>query len=207
MLRKIKLYGALASFVGCRVLEAEVSSAAEAVRFLIANWPELEKHMADQHYRVSLGEYELTPAELHSPSGRQEISIAPVVVGAGAAGRIILGVALIALSFVSFGGTAFAGAGGAGGLAALGGTGAAWGSTALFGIGAFLTLGGAAQLLSPVPVIPQGAGSDQDPRKTYNFSGLQQTSRQGTPVPIVYGKTLCGSVVIAAGVDTVQVKA
>jgi predicted phage tail protein len=207
MLRRIRLYGALATFVGHRVLQADVNSAAEAIRYLVANWPELESHMADQHYRVSIGRYDLAATELHDPSGAQEISIVPVVVGAGTAGRIILGVALIALSFVSFGGTAFAGAGGAGGLAAFGGTGAAWGSTALFGIGASLVLGGVAQLLSPVPVIPQGVGSDQDPRKTYNFSGLQQTSRQGTPVPIVYGKTLCGSVVISAGVDTVQVKA
>lgn len=207
MLRKIKLYGTLAKFVGKRVLQADVSSAAEAVRFLVANWPELEAHMADQHYRVSVGAYDLSTEELHDPAGQQEISITPVIAGAGTAGRILLGIALIGLSFVSFGGTAFAGAGGAGGLTAFGGTGAAWGSIGLFGIGATLVLGGVAQLLSPVPTIPQGAGSDQDPRKTYNFSGIQQTSRQGTPVPIVYGKTLCGSVVISAGIDTVQVKA
>jgi predicted phage tail protein len=41
MLRKIKLYGKLAKFIGHRVLEADVASAAEAVRFLLANWPEV----------------------------------------------------------------------------------------------------------------------------------------------------------------------
>jgi predicted phage tail protein len=40
MLRKIKLYGKLAKFIGHRVLEADVATAAEAVRFLLANWPE-----------------------------------------------------------------------------------------------------------------------------------------------------------------------
>jgi predicted phage tail protein len=74
-------------------------------------------------------------------------------------------------------------------------------------IGAQLVLGGVAQLLTPVPTVPQGAGSDNDPRKTFNFSGIQQTSRQGVPVPCVYGLTLVGSVVISAGVDTVQVQA
>ena len=54
MLRKIKLYGALAKFIGKRVLHADVASAAEAVRFLLANWPQVEQHMADQHYRVSV---------------------------------------------------------------------------------------------------------------------------------------------------------
>jgi len=58
-----------------------------------------------------------------------------------------------------------------------------------------------------VPKVPQGSGSDNDPRKTFNFSGIQQTSRQGVPVPCVYGLTLVGSVVISAGTDTVQVKA
>jgi predicted phage tail protein len=75
------------------------------------------------------------------------------------------------------------------------------------GVGASLVLGGVAQLLTPVPKVPQGAASntDQDPRKSYSFSGIQQTSRQGVPVPVVYGETLVGSVVISAGVDTVQV--
>lgn len=192
MLRRIKLYGKLAKFIGHRVLEADVSSAAEAVRFLLANWPELEQHMADQHYRVSIGTYALDKDELHDPAGQQEISIAPVIAGAGTVGRIILGAVLIGLSFIP-------------GLQAA----AIFGSkltvgAALLSLGGGLVLGGLAQLLTPVPTVQQ---SDQDPRKTYNFSGIQQTSRQGTPVPVVYGKTLVGSIVISAGVDTVQVKA
>ena len=75
----------------------------------------------------------------------------------------------------------------------------------LIGVGASLVLGGVAQLLTPVPQMPTGANTDQDPRKSYSFSGIQQTSRQGVPVPIVYGETLVGSVVISAGIDTVQV--
>lgn len=200
MLRKIKLYGPLAKFIGRRVLKADVASAAEAVRFLVANFPQLEKHMADQHYRVSVGKYDLAPDELHDPAGQQDISIVPVVAGAGAAARIIAGVAIIALSF-GIGALASAGVtlGGLGGIGSVG--------TIFVGIGASLVLGGVAQLLTPVPKVPQGIGSDNDPRKTYNFSGIQQTSRQGVPVPIVYGKTLTGSVVISAGIDTVQVKA
>lgn len=203
MLRRIKLYGALAKFVGQRVLEADVATAAEAVRFLLANWPDLEQHMADQHYSVRVGTYALGEDELHDPAGQQEISISPVIAGAGGAvGKIILGVALIGLSFVSFGAGAWAGIGGWAGVA-----GSA--STAVFGIGASLVLGGVAQLLAPVPRVNVGAGSDspQDPRSTFNFSGIQQTSRQGVPVPIAYGKVLVGSVVISAGVDTVQVRA
>jgi predicted phage tail protein len=207
MLRKVKLYGQLAKFIGSRVLEADVATAAEAVRMLAANFPGLEKHMADQHYRVTVGSYDLTLDEIHDPAGQQDIMIVPVIAGAGAAGRILAGIGLIALSFLlpgagAFGATSLFGVSAAQGGAFLAGIG-----TSLSLVGASLALGGVAQLLSPVPRIPQGGGSDNDPRKTFNFSGIQQTSRQGVPVPCVYGLTLVGSVVISAGVDTVQVQA
>jgi predicted phage tail protein len=192
MLRKIKLYGKLAKFVGHRILEADVATAAEAVRFLLTNWPELERHMADQHYRVSVGTYDLLAEELHDPAGQQEIKIVPVMAGAGAVGRIIAGVALIAFSLL------------------LPGVGAAIGGALMTKIGLLggaLVLTGVAQLLTPTPKIPTGPDTQNDPRKSYSFSGIQNTSRQGVPVPIVYGETIVGSVVISAGIDTVQVQA
>jgi len=205
MLRKIKLYGKLAKFIGHRVLEADVATAAEAVRFLLANWPELEAHMSDQHYRVSIGTYDLDLEELHHPAGAAPISFVPVVTGAGAVGRIIAGIALIALSFGIA--SLAAGAALAGSLSGFALQAIAFGTQAglLAGIG--LALGGVAQLLTPTPKVPQGADKQDDPRKSYSFSGIQNTSRQGVPVPIVYGETLVGSVVISAGIDTVQVAA
>ena len=193
MMRTIRLYGRLAKFLKRRVFHAEVSSAAEAVRFLVTNFPQLEKHMAEQYYRVSVDNYDLDKDELHHPAGA-EIKIIPVVAGAGNVGRILLGALLIIGSFFIPGSAALFGVAIKGVVAS---------------IGATLFLGGVAGLLSPVPRIPQGAAAntDQDPRKSYSFSGIQQTSRQGVPVPIVYGETIVGSVVISAGVDTVQVAA
>ena len=187
MLRKIKLYGKLAKFIGHRVLEADVATAAEAVRFLVANWPEVERHMADQHYRVSIGTYDIDLEELHHPAGAAPISFVPVVAGAGATARIIAGIALVALALfvplVAFG-------------VALNGV--------VLGIGASLVLGGVAQLLTPTPTTSQDEG---DPRKSFSFSGIQNTNRAGVPVPVVYGETLTGSVGISAGIDIVQVSA
>jgi predicted phage tail protein len=199
MLRKIKLYGKLAKFIGHRVLEADVATAAEAVRFLLANWPELEAHMSDQHYRVSIGTYDLALEELHDPAGAAPISFVPVVAGAGSVGRILVGIALIALAFIPGIGTATSAAIAAGAKAGLTTIG-----TALFGLGASLVLGGIAQLLTPTPKISTDEG---DPRKSFSFSGIQNTSRAGVPVPVVYGETLVGSVVISAGIDIVQVAA
>jgi predicted phage tail protein len=202
MLRKIRLYGALAKFVGHRVLEADVATAAEAVRFLVTNWPELERHMADQKYRVRTAAQDLGEEDLHNPMG-QELRIIPVVAGAGNVGRIILGIALVALSFVSFGAGAWAGLGGwssAAGQAAVAGS----ASTSVFFIGAGLILTGVAGLLTPTPTVNRDEG---DPRKSFSFSGIQNTSRPGLPVPVVYGEILVGSVVVSAGIDIVQVAA
>jgi len=197
MLRKIRLYGQLAKFIGQRVLEADVETAAEAVRFLVTNWPELERHMADQYYRVSVGKYDLAAEELHDPAGQQDIKIVPVVAGAGSVGRILLGVLLIGLAFIPGVGASLAAAT-YGSLTGVG--------TVLLGLGASLVLGGVAQLLSPVPQVNKTMGNDpDDPRRSFSFSGIQQTSRQGVPVPVVYGEMLVGSVVISAGIDTVQV--
>ena len=208
MLRKIKLYGSLAKFIGKRVLTADVATAAEAVRMLVANFPGIEQHMAEQYYRVTVGTYDLGLDEIHDPAGQQDIKIMPVVAGAGGAGgKIAIGIGLIALSFLLPGAGAFGTFSLFGVSAAQGGAVLAGLGTALSMVGASLVLGGVAQLITPVPKIPQGPDTDNDPRKTYNFSGIQQTSRQGVPVPCVYGLTLVGSVVISAGTDTVQVKA
>jgi predicted phage tail protein len=192
MLRRIKVYGRLAKFLGRRVFEAEVATTAEAVRFLVANFPQLEQHMAQQHYRVSTGQWSVSLDELHDPIGQGEIRIVPVLVGAGAVGRIIGGVALLAAAFLIPGFQAWAGP-------------TAYGL--IVGVGSSLVLGGVAQLLTPTPKVPTGPDSEEDPRKSYSFSGVQNTSRQGVPVPIVYGEVLVGSVVISAGIDTVQVAA
>ena len=201
MLRKVKLYGKLAKFVGHRVLEADVNNAAETVRFLLANWPELEKHMADQYYKVSTESWEIGEDEIAYPLGASDISIIPVVGGAGrGTGKILIGVALIGLAFATGGASL-----GASGLTykatAVGG---AWMAQSAVSVGASLILYGVADALTPVPGVPE---STQDPKNSFSFSGTQNTSRAGVPVPICYGQVLTGSVVISAAVDTHQVEA
>jgi len=197
MLRKIKLYGELAKFLGQKTFEAEVNNAAQAIRFLVVNFPQLEKHMADKHYKVSVADWELTKEQLHYPNGHEEIKIIPVVGGAGGnggLGRFLLGAAMIGAAFIpglqglsigTFGGEAIK-------LSTLVGT-----------IGATLAFQGIAQMLTPVPDIPE---REQDPRLSFNFSGIQNTSRAGVAVPVIYGQVLTGSVVISAGIETAQVE-
>jgi len=209
-MRAVKVYGKLAERLGQRVFRADVAGPAEAVRFLCANFPGLDQWLIDSAqdgigYRVMVGKTVVDETDFSmSCSDDRTISITPVLAGAGGNfGSILAGIALVALSFVSFGaGTIFAGVGGS---TLLGGAAAAGiGSTVLFGIGASLVLGGAASLLAPKPQVP-GAGASRDPRQSYNFSGIQNTSVQGTPIPLVYGKMYVGSVVVSAGISATDI--
>ena len=211
MLREIKVYGELAKFVGQKLFQAEIGTAAEAIRFLVANFPGLDQHMADRHYKVIVGQDSLAMDEIHNPSGQQVIKIVPVVAGAGGGfGSILAGIGLIAVSFLLPGAGIFgAGMGifgplAPGAIATLTTVG-----NVISAVGASLVLGGVAQLISPVATTSMGSsgGSTSDPRQSYSFSGVQNVSRQGVPVPIVFGEVIVGSVTVSAGIDIAQVTA
>ncbi len=71
-------------------------------------------------------------------------------------------------------------------------------------IGIGLAISGVSEMLAPMPK-SQDFSSEEDPRLSFSFSGVQNTSRSGTPVPIVYGEIITGSVVISAATDTISV--
>ena len=57
MLRKLKLYGELAKFVGHKEFEIKVHSLPQAISFLINNFPKVEKYMNPKYYQVKIGNY------------------------------------------------------------------------------------------------------------------------------------------------------
>ena len=201
MLRKIKLYGKLAEFVGHKEFKVKAENVGKAVSFLIHNFPELESYMSPKYYKVKVGTYEIDKNEIHNPIGNEDIHFVPVITGSGGLGKTLLGAALIGIAFIAPG-AAF-GAGGALGFGAVGG---GFSLAAVAGnIGIGLVLSGVSEMLFPLPK-PQKFESEDNPQLSFSFSGVQNTSRAGTPVPIVYGEIFTGSVVISAGVDTNQVE-
>jgi len=205
MMRNIIFHGELAQFIGHKSLEAKVSTVAETMRFLICNFPLVESHMAQRYYKIIIGKSEIEESELHYPMGSSDINIVPVISGAGGNfGKIFLGAALIGASFL-FPGAGLFGTTSAFGAAAGTGIGTTIG-TALSAVGAVMVLGGVSGMLFPLPEEPDFS-NEGDPRISFNFSGTQNTSRAGTPVPIVYGEIFTGSVVISAAIDTEQVQA
>ena len=204
MLRKIRLYGHLAEHCGQKVFEAVARTPAEAIRFLLCNFPELRSIMNAGHYTVAVGRHTLelgeSPQQLTYPlMADDDIRIIPVVTGANilrnlafiALGAVLIGTALATGgASLSFGATGFS--------AAAGSSGTVVAAAAAGNIGIGLALTGVAGLLSPTIAAPD---IDNDPRNNYSFSGVQNTSREGIPVPVAYGEVIVGSVVISAGLN------
>ena len=205
MLRKIKLYGELANFVGHNEFLVKADTLGHAVSFLVNNFEGIEKYMNPKYYQVKVGDYAINEEEIHHPIGQQDIHFVPVIQGAGGnTGKILLGGALIAVGMGAFG--AFSGKAVSFGAKGIGFGKAALGAKAAFGVGAGLVLSGVSDMLFPLPTMPEFK-SEQDPRISFGFSGTSNTSRAGTPVPICYGEIITGSVVISGAVDTQQVQA
>ena len=204
MLRKVKLYGQLAEFVGHKEFEVKVDNVAQAVSFLIHNFEGLEAYMSPKYYQVKVGNDDIGTDELAFPVGQQDIHFIPVIAGAGRGGfgKILLGALLITGGIMAGGG--FGALFSKEGLVFGKGIGGLFGKTAMnLGIG--LTIMGVSEILFPLPE-PQKFNSEEDPQLSFSFSGVQNTSRAGTPVPIVYGEIITGSVVISAAIDTNQVE-
>ena len=205
MLRKLKLYGQLAEFIGHKEFEIKVSNVSQAVSFLIHNFPEVERYMGPKYYQVKVGSYEIDENELAYPVGQEDIHFIPAISGAGRGlGKILLGAALIGGAFLFTpltAGSFFSPIVAPGSFAAAGAL-----TKAAVYVGASLILQGVSEMLFPLPK-PEKFNSEEDPQLSFNFSGVQNTSRAGTPVPIVYGEIITGSVVISAAIDTNQVDA
>ena len=219
-MKVVKVYGALRKRLGQCRFEFDVATPAQAIKALCVNFPGLDKWLIDSEqdgvgYRVAVSKEKITEQDM-TPlvmpfSEREVFSITPVIAGAGrGTGQILAGVALIALSAVTFGSsTAFAGAFSKTGLAAgAAGTAAtATGSIALFQVGAYLTLSGIAQAISPQPDMGLKRGREAAKLESFVFNNVVNTSTQGLPVPIAYGRVFVGSAVLSSSLDVDQKQA
>jgi len=194
MLRTVKVYGHLAEHCGQSVFEALVRVPADAIKFLLCNFPELRSLMRDGYYKVAVGKFDLQladhPEQLHYPMAADDVvKVIPVVSGAGGRGlgAALLGAVLIGTAVFTGGAT----------LGLTGFTGGVGVSAAVGNLGLALALGGVATMLSPVPELPDGVGGG--PAENFAFQSIENVSTEGVPVPVVYGEMIVGSVVISTG--------
>lgn len=198
-MKTIVLNGQLGKLFGKRH-RLSVATAAEAVRALVANHPGIERLLIETKgvgYRIRT-DADLALKELHHPAGGGRITITPVIMGAGGNGfgQILLGAAIIGAAFLT-GGAALAFA------PTVGLVTTTLGSLAL-GIGASLILGGVAQMISPTPKAEQPAERPEN-MPSYTFNGPVNTTAQGQPVPVGYGRLIVGGAVISAGITTEEI--
>ncbi|PXW46363.1 putative phage tail protein [Klebsiella oxytoca] len=173
-----------------------VATTSEAIRALCCTINGFEKFMNNSKamgftYAVFKGKENIREDEVPFPINDNVVRIVPVVIGSKKAGvlQTILGVALIAIASIA--------TMGAGGILAAMAAGSGWGSVAM--LGASMALGGVLQMLSPqVP----GLASQQSPenKASYAFGGVTNTTAQGYPVPLLYGKRRIGGAIITAGI-------
>ena len=209
----IRLYGPLAKFIGRKTFEVDISTAAESIRFLEVTFPQIKRHMRDQWYVITVGRHKLGLNELHYPIGNQELRIIPVFSGAITLDQIlnpsggtsnpnnVPTTSSSSSSSASVGGLLgglISAISGASPILAIG--------AAIVGIGALYVANQLSKPAAQVGVSATPIKTDNDPRTNFSFNGVQNTARAGVPVPIVYGEVVTGSVVISAGIDTVQGK-
>jgi predicted phage tail protein len=213
-MKVVKVYGALRKRLGQCRFEFEVDTPAQAIKALCVNFPGLDKWLIDSEqtgmgFRVTVGKERITQEDASVAvlpwSERDVFSIAPIVAGAGQGfGQVMAGIGLVALAIIA--GPAGAGFLGLGAGFISGATASAV-SVALGGIGASLILGGVANMLSPQPDISAlQRGKEAARLESFSFSGIVNTSKQGMPVPIVYGRAFVGSAVLSSGLDVAQLK-
>ena len=201
---------------------------ADAIKLLCINYPALKQELMQAHhngvgYKVIQGGAAMGYDELQLPFGSKPLLVVPVISGAGGGSttQILVGVGLVAASFLLpgaglFGATGLFGAGAAGvvGVSSSAVLTATTIGTGLSAIGASLILSGTANLISPQPNFSarrirgegtnvRGPGPDGVTRgamghANYAFTGPANTVGTGATVPVIYGRVIAGSHLLAA---------
>lgn len=197
-MKTIRLYGALGEKFG-RVWRFDVHSPAEAVRALCSQVKGFRQYLQahrERGFRVLCDTQARGERDLALGTAAATIRIVPVVQGAGKGlGQILLGGALIALSFWSPLNTPI-----------IQGFSATFSSVA-FSMGTSLLLGGVAQALTKTPSTSSESVERPENKPSYAFDGAVNTAAQGNPVPVCYGELIVGSQVVSAGLVTEQIAA
>lgn len=175
----VLLSGSLAKLFGRYHRISTSAGFKDIIGYFKSQFPGFEKHMLESsekglRYAVFNGKENIGEEDLDKPTGREIIRIVPVIAGSKRSGilQTIIGVVLIVV-------------------------GVFFQQPWAVQLGAGLAIGGAIQMLSPQA---KGLGTQDSPnnRPSYSFNGPVNTSVQGNPVPLLYGRMIVGSAVISA---------
>lgn len=199
-MKTLVLHGSLAVQFGDRFTMA-VSGPAQAIRLMDCNTRgAFSKAIYGKLFEFRCGDTPLkTAEEIAFSTSADVIHIEPVVEGnLKLLFGLFGGLPVVGAAFAPLG-LAAGGLGGAAGLGALGGFGAIFKGILLLGV-LFLV----SSALSPDDPSDK---EDPDERNSFLFDGAVNTTKQGGPVPLVYGYIRTGSVLIQGGINVEDVVA
>jgi len=189
MIRTIKLFGELAKQTGVETLELDVDTPRMAILGLNALVPNFEETMRGLNCPINVVSINTLDKEKSKGYDKKafqddfedadEICIVPDISGAGAETVAYL-IMTYEFSYM-----------------------AAVAITIALNVAVAYALGSVASMLAPKP---DTAGGSQraDQKPSFIFNGPINVSKQGYPVPLVYGTCLVGSIVMSSAVDVVD---
>ena len=228
-LRKIKVYGSLRKFLKQSYFEAAVDSPKDAIKFLVCNFPKVEKHLNEQIYKIKMNNVQVFQDDL-SLKGEGDIQIIPVAVGAvpfvfSAITSLVTTTAAVVTTVATAAVTTAAAVATTAVTAIAAGAGAIYAAGSALAASGFIgnivttllvntAINGITSLLTPDTAFDPVAGSSadnsdpEDPRgfASAGFNQIVNVSVSGGAVPIIYGEIFTGSVVISASTDVQQVQ-
>ena len=209
----IRLLGEAGRRYGRR-FQLAVKTPAEAVRALCLQIPGLRQYLLESgekgiDWRVVTDHAEgLDEDQMLWPMSKRLV-LAPLPAGRGATGKIIAGVALVALAIFVLPGALI-------GVGALGTIGLTAFAAPVGAIGLSLIFGGVSELLTPTPKMPnvKGGGgggggssstsgrSQEEQLNSFAFDKSNANTVQGDVVPVLYGERIIGALpVLSFGLE------
>jgi predicted phage tail protein len=189
MLTDITLRGALGRKYG-RKWRLDVNTPREVIHAIDRMKPGIKRDILDLHannYRFHIGaggrKECIRQLQLDMTHHGQSLEFRPVARGSSSGkgwGELIIGVVLIAADVIFLH------------------------TGVLTTLGLSLALGGISQLIAPSPSVDNQTNVKNKP--SYQFGGPVNIALQGTAIPLVYGKTWCGSVVGSSSVKSEERK-
>lgn len=188
---EIRLHGPLAASHG-KVWHLDVENVQEAVQAIEANMRGFRQKIVDlakkgMVFRVRSKTHDYDNEDVHTSLGNvSRIDIIPIVLGASAGVRFVIGAVLVVAGLLITGGTY--------------GAAAPFGS-ALISLGVSMMVGSIAEWLTP-----KAKGPDDQSKglQSWTISGPTNTVDQGLPVPVIYGEVLTGGYAISGGISVSQ---
>jgi predicted phage tail protein len=203
----IRLLGEAGRRFGRR-FQLAVKTPAEALRALYVQLPDLRQYLLESgengiNWRVVTEDpMGLDEDQMLWPMSKRMV-LAPLPAGRGGVGKIVAGVALVALAVLLLPGAPLAGA-----------LGFSIGGQAVAAIGSIslsLIFGGVAELLTPTPKMPTVGGAvgggptegrSEEQLKSFTFDKSNANTLQGEVVPVLYGERIIGALpVLSFGLE------